>query len=91
MGSMKDDKDNLEAISPVNLVDNIEAPVLLIHAKGDGIVYFEQMEFMQAALEKAGKDVEVLELPREGHSGWSVTTHVTYLEEIEAFLGEHLK
>lgn len=91
MGSLKTDKDKMDAVSPVRLADQFQAPVLLIHGEYDGIVKIAQSEDMEAALKKAGKSVVFVGLEKAGHNGWSVETEIEFLETVEAFLAKHLK
>ena len=91
MGDLSEDKDKLEAVSPVTLADKFTAPVLLVHGEFDGIVHVSQSEDMESALKKAKKTVSFVELEDAGHGGWTVETSIEYLETVEAFLRQHLK
>lgn len=57
----------LNAISPVKLARQADAPILLIHGKDDTIVPIEQSYEMQRALKDAGKPVELVVLPGADH------------------------
>lgn len=89
-GDPKADAENYAQKSPVNLAENFQAPVLLIHGELDGNVRVEQSKRMEKALKKAGKPVTFIELEDEGHGGWSLENEMIYLESIEAFLQEHI-
>jgi dipeptidyl aminopeptidase/acylaminoacyl peptidase len=57
----------LREISPVRLAAKADAPILLIHGDNDTVVPIGQSREMAAALKRAGKPVEVVELPGEDH------------------------
>ena len=57
----------LDAISPIKHLDRVNVPILLIHGKDDTVVAFEQSEIMLKALQKAGKQVELVTLKKEDH------------------------
>jgi dipeptidyl aminopeptidase/acylaminoacyl peptidase len=80
----------LERKSPINAVAAISAPVLILYGTSDGVVPNEQSERMAAALTKAGKSVKVVRLPDEDHWLSRSDTRIQMLNEVEAFLREHL-
>ena len=53
--------------SPINFVDRIAVPVLLIHGKDDTVVSFSQSTAMRDAMQHAGKQVEFVTLPGTDH------------------------
>lgn len=57
----------LKEISPVNHVDKIKVPILLIHGESDRQVEPTHSVEMHDRLQKAGKPVEFLSLPNEDH------------------------
>lgn len=57
----------LQEISPINHVDRIKVPVLLIHGESDRQVEPTHSTEMRDRLQKAGKPVEFLSLPDEDH------------------------
>ncbi len=61
------DRKHLEEISPINHVDKIKVPILLIHGESDRQVEPFHSEEMYKKLQKAGKPVEYLTLPDEDH------------------------
>jgi dipeptidyl aminopeptidase/acylaminoacyl peptidase len=54
-------------ISPIEHIDRVDAPMLLIHGKDDTVVPYEQSQIMADALKKAGKSVEFVTLKSEDH------------------------
>jgi dipeptidyl aminopeptidase/acylaminoacyl peptidase len=61
----------LMAASPARRADSIAAPVLLIHGAEDAIVPVAQSKLMLAALKRARRPVDYLEIKDMGHRGWS--------------------
>jgi dipeptidyl aminopeptidase/acylaminoacyl peptidase len=61
------DRKHLEEISPINYVDKIKVPILLIHGESDRQVKPFHSEEMHKKLQKAGKPVEFVSLPDEDH------------------------
>jgi dipeptidyl aminopeptidase/acylaminoacyl peptidase len=85
-----DDRDAIEAASPRRLVNNVKAPILLMHGRDDTVVRFEQSASMASALKSAGKNVKLVELRGEDHWLSKTATRQQMLTELEAFLLEHL-
>jgi len=91
IGDGKSQKSMLASISPINLVEAYDDPILLIHGEYDRVVLPEHSVRMEKALRKAGQSVELLEINGgHQHSGWSQRGRVSYLKKVEAFLAEHL-
>jgi len=68
IGDPSDDKQMLEQRSPINRVQDVHIPILLIHVDEDQRIPLEQSRAMEKALRKAGKDVELLVVEGAGHS-----------------------
>jgi dipeptidyl aminopeptidase/acylaminoacyl peptidase len=66
-GSLEHDREFLEEISPINKVDRIRAPLLVIHGANDPRVPIGETEQMVARLRALGRTVEFLRLEDEGH------------------------
>lgn len=79
----------LRDISPANLADKADAPILLIHGKDDTTVPIEQSRIMKAALERAGKPVEFVELDSEDHYLSREPTRVAMLKALVAFVEKY--
>jgi dipeptidyl aminopeptidase/acylaminoacyl peptidase len=90
LGDPDKDQSILRAASPMYHVDAIRIPILLIHGNKDDIVPIEQSETMQAALSKAGRKSELIELDEEGHGGFSRSHSKVMLSAMGTFLWEHL-
>ena len=76
----------LDEISPLRHVDKVSIPVLLIHGKDDSVVDFSQSELMYEALEREGKDVQLIALPHEDHWLLSGVTRAQMLQATMDFL-----
>jgi dipeptidyl aminopeptidase/acylaminoacyl peptidase len=79
----------LAAISPLEHVDAIGVPVLLIHGRDDTVVPFEQSQMMYDALRKAHKEAQLLALAGEDHWLSGSGTRLQMLEATAAFLRRH--
>lgn len=66
-GSLENDRAVLEKISPIHSIENIEAPLLVIHGANDPRVPLSEAEQVVSRLKAAGRRVELLVYPDEGH------------------------
>ncbi len=66
-GSLAKDRDFLESISPINHIDNIQAPLMVIHGANDPRVPLSEAEQLAEALESRDIPVELLVFDDEGH------------------------
>jgi dipeptidyl aminopeptidase/acylaminoacyl peptidase len=80
------DDPRLRSISPIDHVDAVTVPVLLIHGRDDTVVPYSQSEKMAAALQRAGKSVRLVTMPHEDHWLSRSATREQMLEAIAAFL-----
>ena len=62
-----DDEAELARFSPANMLEKVQAPVLVIHGNKDKIVPIEQAELVVQRLKTLGKDVDYLILDNAGH------------------------
>ena len=67
MGTADQKDPALIAISPIEHVDAVTVPVLLIHGRDDTVVPFEQSDVMLSALQRAGKAVTMVTMKHEDH------------------------
>ncbi|MCC6703610.1 MAG: S9 family peptidase [Thermomicrobiales bacterium] len=67
-GSLADDREMLERISPVHQIDQITAPLLIFHGREDPRVPVYESEQMAEALKARGIDVGLTIFEDEGHS-----------------------
>jgi len=87
---MGDDPAELAANSPVNLVDKIDVPVLLIHGEDDQRAPFAHAKAMRAALDAAHKPCEWLSKPGEGHGFYDEKNNVELYTTLQAFLEKYI-
>lgn len=88
-GSLEDDREFLESISPINNIENIRAPLMVLHGANDPRVPVGEAE--QIA-EKAGThvDVEKLIFDDEGHGFTKLENRITAYTAVADFLDRHL-
>jgi dipeptidyl aminopeptidase/acylaminoacyl peptidase len=79
----------VDMISPIKHIDAVRIPVLLIHGKDDTVVPYEQSTYMNDALRRAGKPVEMVTLAHEDHWLSRSQTRRQMLEESVRFLRAH--
>ncbi|HZF30102.1 MAG TPA: S9 family peptidase [Gammaproteobacteria bacterium] len=80
----------LEAASPAQHAERVQAAVLLIHGRDDSVVPIGQSKTMERALRNAGKTVRLIELESEDHWLSLAPTRLEALRAIDSFLAEQL-
>lgn len=85
-----EDKQQLKETSPVRLVEQIKAPVLLIHGKDDTVVPVAQSRDMANALKAKNKDYQYIELENGTHNLDYLPDRQQTFEAIDNFLKKHL-
>ncbi len=73
-------------VSPIEHVEAITAPVLLIHGRDDTVVKYEQSRLMADALRRAHKNVTTVDLKQEDHWLSHSATRLQALDAVVAFL-----
>jgi len=91
MGDLHDDAAMFVTQSPLEQVQRIKAPVLLLHGDDDLRVPVQNGERMRDALKKAGKQVEWVLYPDEGHGFSRPANELDYWRRVETFLSRHLQ
>lgn len=90
VGSRMDDKDQLRDTSPINNIDAIEIPILLVHGDKDLAVDVSHSTRMAKALKKARKPHKLVIL-KDGNHYLQIERHrIRFLKELEAFLDKHI-
>ena len=84
------DSKQLKAVSPVNHVDSITKPVLLVHGDKDRSVLVNHSRKMFKKLTKAGKSVEYIELEDTDHHLSDNDGRIKTFEAMDAFLSRYL-
>lgn len=90
VGDTDEERDRLRVDSPINLIGDIDVPVLLAHGWDDAIVPVGHSRAMADKLKGARKPVDVMILPNEGHGNWREDSEAELLEAILAFLDRHI-
>lgn len=85
------DGDFLREISPINHVDRISAPLIVIHGANDPRVPVSETEQIVGSLAQRGRPVEYLRFEDEGHGVVKLENRVRAYGAIAAFLDRHLR
>jgi dipeptidyl aminopeptidase/acylaminoacyl peptidase len=83
--------EGLDAISPAKLADRIQVPVFLSAGAEDERAPAEHTEAMESALRRAGKPVEMVIYPKEGHGYYLPENRRDFYTRLLTFLDTHLK
>jgi dipeptidyl aminopeptidase/acylaminoacyl peptidase len=89
-GSLERDREFLESISPVNMVESIEAPLLVIHGANDPRVPLGEAEQIVARLRERDHRVDLLVFDDEGHGIVKLKNRRVAYGAVAEFLGEVL-
>ena len=80
----------LQSCSPLNYVDNIQKPLLLVHGGNDPIVRVTESDQIFAKMEQKQLPVLYLSFPDEGHGIRKHNNSMCYLAHVEWFLAQFL-
>lgn len=89
LGLPAQNEEGYRASSPVHFVENLRAPLLLIHNFEDDNVLFQNVMQLVVALARAGKPFELLVYPQKSH-GVSGPFRRHYYEQLVRFFERHL-
>jgi dipeptidyl aminopeptidase/acylaminoacyl peptidase len=89
-GSLENDRDFLKEISPIHKVDQLRAPLLVIHGANDPRVPISEAEQIVASLRDRNRTVDYLRFEDEGHGIAKLVNKIVAYEAIATFLGQHL-
>jgi dipeptidyl aminopeptidase/acylaminoacyl peptidase len=91
IGDPGTDKERFHDTSPLNFVDQIEAPVLVVHGRLDYNVESDyQYQPLVRALKKHDKVHETLYKRHEGHGFYREQNQIELYEKIEGFLARYM-
>jgi len=90
-GNLREHKEFLEKISPINHVDKIKCPMLVIHGANDPRVPIGEAEQIVAALKRREVPVEYLRYEDEGHGLAKLKNRLDAYPKMAAFLDRYLK
>ncbi|HLT23966.1 MAG TPA: S9 family peptidase, partial [Ignavibacteria bacterium] len=91
VGDVEKDKEMLFDRSPINHVDNILCPLLVIQGKHDPRVVVEESEQIVNKLRERNKPVEYMLLEDEGHGFTKVKNTIDVFKKNIEFLEKHLR
>jgi len=89
-GSLENDREFLEAISPIHHVDRIVTPLLVAHGVNDVRVPFVEAEQIVQALRTRGVPVEFLRYDNEGHGFMRLENQVNSFGRTAEFFARYL-
>jgi dipeptidyl aminopeptidase/acylaminoacyl peptidase len=89
-GSLEDDREFLESISPTNNIENIEAPLLVLHGANDPRVPVGEAEQIAETAAEQGVPVEKLIFEDEGHGFTKLENRIEAYTTVADFLDEHV-
>ena len=75
--------------SPINSINLLKTPVLLVHGTKDDRTPLEQAEVLIEQLEKHNKTYEWFEMENEGHNFYKAENRVVYYEKVINFLNKY--
>lgn len=89
-GFLEQDRDMLERISPLTHVDEITAPLMVIHGRNDPRVPLHEAEQIVQALQERKREVRLRVFDNEGHGLSKRENRISGYAEAAAFLLHHL-
>jgi len=89
-GYLDHDQEILKELSPINSIENVKAPLFIIHGANDPRVPLSEAEQMAERLRMLGRDVELLVYPDEGHGLEKLKNRIDAYPRVAAFLDKHL-
>jgi dipeptidyl aminopeptidase/acylaminoacyl peptidase len=89
-GTLAADREFLLAASPLTRIDQVRAPLFLIHGANDPRVPLSEAEQIHAALTERGRECELLVYGDEGHGLAKRANRADAMPRALAFLARHL-
>ncbi|TYT63346.1 S9 family peptidase [Natrialba swarupiae] len=89
-GSLEDDREFLEEISPTNNIEHIEAPLFVLHGENDPRVPVGEAEQIAEQANEQGVPVRKLIFDDEGHGFSKLENRIEAYSAIADFLDEHV-
>ena len=90
VGDPSKDEERMRRTSPINLVENIEAPLFVVHGRRDPRVEIRQAEELIEALEEHDKVFEVMIKKDEGHGFAQEGNRLELYTAMDAFFKKYL-
>jgi dipeptidyl aminopeptidase/acylaminoacyl peptidase len=89
-GSLEHDREFLERIAPINHIDEVSAPVMVIHGANDPRVPLSEAEQLVEALRERDVPVEFLAFEDEGHGIVKLKNKLIVYPAIVGFLDDYV-
>ncbi|ELZ36475.1 S9 family peptidase [Halorubrum tebenquichense] len=89
-GSLAEDREFLESVSPINNIDRIEAPLFVLHGENDPRVPVGEAEQIVEKAREQGVPVRKLIFDDEGHGFAKLENRIEAYRGIVEFLAEHV-
>ena len=89
-GDPEKDAAFLESISPLNFIERIQAPLMVIHGANDPRVPVEEAEQIVSTLRARGRDVEYLRYEDEGHGLAKAKNRADAWPKVVRFFEKHM-
>ncbi|WP_018258015.1 S9 family peptidase [Halomicrobium katesii] len=89
-GSLEDDREFLESVSPIHSADQIAAPLFVIHGENDPRVPVGEAEQIADAVRERDVPVELLVFDDEGHGIAKRENRIEAYTRVVEFLDEHV-
>ncbi|QWC19679.1 S9 family peptidase [Halorubrum sp. 2020YC2] len=89
-GSLAEDREFLESVSPINNIDRIEAPLFVLHGENDPRVPVGEAEQIVEEARAQGVPVRKLIFDDEGHGFAKLDNRIEAYRGIVDFLAEHV-
>jgi dipeptidyl aminopeptidase/acylaminoacyl peptidase len=81
---------DLESISPNKLVERIKVPIYLAAGREDARAAPKHTEIMHAAMQKAGKQSEMIIYEGEGHGNFLLKNRIDFYQRLLGFMDKHI-
>ena len=89
-GSLDEDREFLESISPINNIENIASPLFVLHGANDPRVPVGEAEQIVERAREQGVPVRKLIFDDEGHGFAKLENRIEAYREVVDFLAEHV-
>ncbi len=89
-GTLAHDREFLQSVSPLSRIDDITAPLFIIHGANDPRVPLSEAEQIHAALASRGRECELIVYADEGHGLARRPNRADAIPRACAFLARHL-
>lgn len=83
-------REDLAEQSPINRLDALKAPVLIVHGKADERTPFSEAKQLRAALAARNHPHEWMARDKEGHGFFALDNRVAFYDTLLGFLDRHI-